>query len=542
MSASSKKKLRKEQQAATLTEKQRKEKKEAKNLKMYSIIFVAVMLVIAVIGITVLTINTIKSTGVIQKNTTAVTINEHKLDAIQLNYYYYDTINSTVSQWQSSYGDMASVYIAMMGLDMSKPLDTQYCEEGKTWADYFLEVAVDRAKADYTMYDLAMSEGFTMNEEQQANLEIRLANNTFYATMNYGGNVNDYLRAAYGSGASEKTFEDYATVSAIANAYYNTFCDSLTYDEETLRAHDAENFNNYTSYTFDSYYVTYNKYLPEVEKDEEGNVNYTEEQRENARAAAKVDADLLGQVSNTKELDEAIAALAVNKDSTNATSNKNKNLIYTSVPEALREWVSDEARVDGEVAVIPSYITTNNEDGTQNSDLYGYYVVIFHSSNDNTKPMSNVRHLLVKFEKDEDGNITNKEAAKTEADGYLKTWQEGAATEDSFIELVKAHSDDSSASTGGLFEDIYPGSAYVENFLNWSIDANRKFGDAEVIETEYGYHVMFYAGDSDLSYRDMLITNELKETAIDEWYNSVMEKTTVVLGDTRFVTKNLVLG
>ena len=185
MSASSKKKLRKEQEAAVLTEKQLKEQKEAKKLKIYSTIFVAIMIVVAVIGITVMAVRGVQNSGIQQKNTVAATVNEHEINAVHLNYYYQDTINTTYSQWSSAYGDMTAAYVAMMGLDLSKPLDEQFYAEDQTWADYFLEIALDRAKADYTMYDLAMAEGFTLSEEDQANLDIRIANNQFYAQIGY---------------------------------------------------------------------------------------------------------------------------------------------------------------------------------------------------------------------------------------------------------------------------------------------------------------------------------------------------------------------
>ena len=541
MSASSKKKFRKEQEAATLTEKQLNEQKEAKKLKIYSTIFVAVMLIIAVLGISVMAVRGVQNSGIIQKNTVAVTVNDHEIDAIHLNYYYFDTINTTYSQWTSSYGDMAAAYIAMMGLDVSKPLSEQPYDKDKTWADYFLEVALDRAKADYTMYDLAMAENFQMTDEQKSDIDTRIANNAFYAL--YGGysNVKDYLRAVYGSGASEKSFQEYIEISAIANAYYNTYCDSLVYDDADLRAYEADKYNDYSSFAYDSYYLTYSNYLTGGTTDENGGTVYTDEEKDAAREAMKADAELLGQVTSTKELDEAIPKLAVNAENTSATSTKNKNLIYTSVPSAIREWITDSARKDGDVAALPSYTTINNDDGTETQELYGYYVVVFHSRNDNTDKMDNVRHLLVSFEKDEEGNVINKEEALAEAEGYLKTWTEGEATEDSFIELVKANSDDGSASTGGLYEDLYPGANYVDSFLNWAIDGSREYGDAEVIESEYGYHVMFYAGNSELSYRDMLITETLKEADIDAWYNSVMDGSTMTVGNTKYVNLDLVL-
>ena len=543
MSASRKKQLRKEQEAAVLTEKQLKEQKEAKKLKVYTIIFVAVMLVVAIIGLSVMVVRGVQSSGAIRKNTVAATVNSHEIDAVHMNYYYHDTINTTYSQWTSAYGDMAPAYVAMMGLDVAKPLNEQMYQDGQTWADYFLEIAMDRAKADYAMYDLAMAEGFTLDTVQQANLDSQLATNQFYASVYYGyDDVTDYLRLAYGSGASEESYKEYATVSAIATAYYNAYVDALTYDDAALRAHEADIYNNYSSYTFDSYYVTYNKYLTGGTKDETGGTVYTDEEKEAARNAAKADADILAQATTTKELDLAISALPVNAENPNASSTKNVNMIFTSVPTALKDWLSDPARVDGDLAVLPSEITATQEDGTENTELYGYYVVIFHSVDDNTDPMNDVRHLLVKFKEDEAGNVTNKDEAKAKAEEYLKTWKDGEATEDSFIELVMKHSEDSSAPNGGLFENIHERSSFVPSFLNWSIDENRKVGDAEVIESEYGYHVMYYVGESDLSYRDMLITEELKEADIDEWYNGIMETVSFTAGDTKFVKKDVVLA
>ena len=163
--------------------------------------------------------------------------------------------------------------------------------------------------------------------------------------------------------------------------------------------------------------------------------------------------------------------------------------------------------------------------------------------------MSNVRHLLVKFkggtENEETGEVEYSDAEKAEAkvtaDNYLKTWKDGAETEESFIELVKKHSEDTSAAEGGLFEDIHPDSQYVANFLNWSIDPNRKAGDADVIETEYGYHVMYYVGDDDMTYRDYMITSEMRAADQEKWYNGVLETITASVKDTSKMKLDLVM-
>ena len=134
------------------------------------------------------------------------------------------------------------------------------------------------------------------------------------------------------------------------------------------------------------------------------------------------------------------------------------------------------------------------------------------------------------------------EELKAEADGYLETWLAGDKTEESFIELVKEHSDDSSASTGGLFEDINPNSQYVANFLNWSIDPDRQKGDCEVIETEYGYHVMYYVGDDEMNYRDYMIRNEMRTADHEKWYNGVVDAITAEAKDTSRMKLDLVMS
>ena len=67
MSASSKKKLRKENAAAQMTEKQQKELSEAKKLKRMTVTFVALMLVVAVSAGTILVVRGVNNSGVLEK-------------------------------------------------------------------------------------------------------------------------------------------------------------------------------------------------------------------------------------------------------------------------------------------------------------------------------------------------------------------------------------------------------------------------------------------------------------------------------------------
>ena len=165
MSASSKKQLRKEQNLAELTEKQLQEKKEAKKLKIYTVTFVVVIALIIALGIFLIGRNTVVNSGMLQK-TTAAKIGDHKLTAVELNYFYVDYIQETYNYWYETYSSMTDTYVAMLyGLNTSAPLNEQYYdEEGKvTWAEFFASQAVKDATAIYAVYDEAVAKGCTLS-------------------------------------------------------------------------------------------------------------------------------------------------------------------------------------------------------------------------------------------------------------------------------------------------------------------------------------------------------------------------------------------
>lgn len=550
MSASSKKKLRKEQNVAALTEKQRAQQKEAKKLKAYSIVFLVIMLAVIVTAVSVIGITALRNSGIKEKTTVAAVVDGREVNTVEMNYYFKDAISSTYNEWYSSYGEYTDQLLSWtLNLDTTKPIDEQTRDDGSTWADYFMDMALENIKSNEAICALAAAEGYTLSEEDKAAIDENIKYMDTYAMMYGFRNGNDYLKALYGNGATEKSYKEYMTRSSIAQAYYDDHYDSLKYEDADIRAFEADKFTNYSSYSFALYHIDYNSYLPEGEKDEEGKVTHTSEEIGSAREQAFADAEALTKATNLEELNAAIAALEINAEKTDIKAVENKDVLFANLSEDYSEWLSDSERKENDIVSIPEEVTEENEDGKEVTSVNGYYVILFQGRNENQEKMSNVRHLLVKFAggtQDDEGNTTysdeEKAAAKEKAEGYLKTWKEGAATEESFIELVKAHSEDTSAETGGLFENINRDSNYVPNFLNWSINESRKAGDCEVIETEFGYHVMYYSGHSALSYRDFLITNDLRTEDLEKWYNDVVGKSTATYSDLSLIDTHLVLS
>ena len=134
-----------------------------------------------------------------------------------------------------------------------------------------------------------------------------------------------------------------------------------------------------------------------------------------------------------------------------------------------------------------------------------------------------------------------KAAAKAEAEEILAGFKAGEATEASFAALAAEKTDDTgSAANGGLYENIYPGQM-VASFEDWCY-ADHKAGDTGIVESEYGYHIMYFVGDSDVTYRDFQITNKLRSNDVNAWYTALVEAVEATDGDMTYINKDLVLS
>ena len=541
MSASSKKKLHNENASAKMTERQIAEQKEAKKLKIYTIAFVAVLIVMIAVAVYTGITNYIASSGIHEKDTIAATVGDHEISNADLSYYYMDALNN----FNSTYGDYAFLY----GIDTSVALDQQVIDEetGETWADSFIEQAVASAQAVYALVDAAKAEGFTLPEEQQQQLDLTASNLDAYASIYGYENADAFIKAQYGNGTSKQSYLDYYERNLIASAYQTAHQDALTYTDDQIREADSANAAIYSSYSYNQYYVAPSKFLTGGTTDEDGNTTYSDAENAAALQAAEEAANALvsEEITSVEELDAAIAAMPVN-EGTDASSTAYTDQRYSAINTYLTEWVTDASRQEGDMTVIPVTSTSTDENGNETETVTGYYVVFFREVNKNETKLVNVRHILVSFtgETNEDGTYTDeaKAAAKESAESILDEWKNGDATEDSFAALANERSTDTGSNTnGGLYEDIYPGQMVTE-FNNWCFDASRTAGDTGIVETTYGYHVMYFSGTADQTYRDYLITNDLISEDMETWSNGLLENCPVVNGDTSYMKKDIVLA
>ncbi len=517
MSASREKNKRKEQAAAPAAANESK-KGMSKGLKTTLIAVCAVLIVCIVVFFYMLT------SGFFASHVTAATVGTHKLSPVTVNYFYRGAYNAM----QNQYGDMMS-YL----LDTETPLDEQVYDEesGKTWADYFMEQGLASAAAEYAIYDEAVANGHTLSEEELASIDSQISTLELYASY-YGVNLDTYIASMYGTGCNEKTFREYMNVVMLADSYSNAVNQGFTYTADELAAEYAANTNSYDTVTYRQFLVSDSLFEP-VSTDENGNVDETETPSEEELTALKE--EMASSMAEQASGDEAAFinlayenCLASAKESYADESYTLKaDQFYSSLGATVADWLFDTARAEGDTTYL-----VDESSGV-------YYVLYYVSRDTNENLLPNVRHILISVSDTTDEEAM--EAARTEANEILDTFNAGDKTAESFAALAAEHSDDN-ADEGGLYEAVLPGQM-IASFNNWLFDDARQIGDTGIVEGEYGVHVMYFDSYSDVVYRDALVENALREADTTAWYNELTgmdsdaPKYTLVPFGMKYVTK-----
>lgn len=497
--------------------------KQTSTRKLLPVLLVIVLIIaVAVTVILLLVPNKEKKKDDPKKQKIAAMIGAHELSIAEANYFYIDYITETYDHWCEVYGSNTDTYLALLyDLDVTKPLDQQYydSEASVTWAEFLADKALTEAAQIYALYDAAKAEGFILSEERREEVESTLEMYRLYGEMYGYKDTAQYLRSIYGTKANKDSFKAYLLLCATADAYYAYQEERFTYTDADRRAYETGRYHQFSSFTYSHYYIDADNFLSGGALGQGGSVVYTPQEKQAALEAAKKTADTIAQSGavTQEELDSAIEKHAPGQ----GRSTLQKDRLYEAIPDALADWLCYEGRQEGDITLVAQ--TQTSSDGTP--VLSGYNIYLFHSRNENTYPLVDVRHIL--FSYPQDATEDEKRAVLDKAYAVLDTYNAGEQTEDSFVALVEANTDDpGSVNNGGLYENVYPGQM-IRAFNDWCFDDARQYADVDIIESEYGLHLMFYAGPGDMSYRDLLITEVLYQTDLDAWSNSLTEGVTV---------------
>lgn len=145
-----------------------------------------------------------------------------------------------------------------------------------------------------------------------------------------------------------------------------------------------------------------------------------------------------------------------------------------------------------------------------------------------------VRHILIKPE----GGVLNSdnrtytytdaewEAGRQQAQVVYDLWLAGNKDEDSFVELAKKHSADSSAANGGMISNAAK-DQMVEEFDAWIFEDGRKYGDHTMLKTVFGYHIMFFVESEEawIRYCSANYTNDIVSAQMEKFAENLTVQT-----------------
>ena len=423
---------------------------------------------------------------------TYVVVNGEAVNKVEFDYQYNLTKNNYITQYGS--------YLTYFGLDTSKDLSTQMYSDTLTWQDYFEQNAVESLKQNKALMAEAKAAGFTYDTTDEYNTFKETIKTSAAAA---GVSDKEYVRSIYGSYATMGRIEEYVKNDMVMNAYYQKLQEDNAPSDDEIQSYYEENKATYDS--VDYRLTTIEADLPTEPTELADPVEATTAPDADTDGTATTDTtqDTAYQPSDA-EIAKAMEDAKVLADDAEKTVAKDgeahENEKKSSVNYLISDWLFDDARKAGDTTVIT------------NDNSHCYYVVAFEKRYLDETPSADVRVIIPTEDK------TGEE--------ILEEWKNGAATEDSFAELCKKYTQDTSAvENGGLFEQVTK-TGMTEELSNWIFDSSRQAGDTVAITVSDTTYVLYYIGQDQPEWK-INIKNTLVSDTMSQHMQDITADVTV---------------
>lgn len=387
----------------------------------------------------------------------------------------------------------------------------------KAYYNEALKMGLKLTKADEAFIDKQIED--LRDEAKSAGSNSSSSNSENKVTYS----LNAYLRKVYGGSINERFLRKQLKIQVLAQKYLTERTNEIAkdYDQKDI---DAEYKKDTTAYDFATFRA-YTFKTTELTKEDKETDDALKARQAKANAEVKKNAnDFYNAVTNDATF--TAKAKELNKDT--ADYNVDKETKYSMLKSTAQSTFSEDAAkwlFDSSTKVGSKKLFSDEENGK--------YIVVLALSKPHQEQTVTARHILFQTKDQNSGNdLSEEEIAKkkTQAEDVLKKFNEGDKTEDSFAALANEYNEDTgSSSNGGLYEHIYPGQMVTE-FNDWVFDANRKAGDVELVETDYGYHIIYFVAKDGKDYYDSAIRSSKANEDIETETKALQEGKDYVVG------------
>lgn len=512
MSGSKDKQRRRNQREQGFDFRNPKEVEAEKKRKKQTRTAITVLVVFAIVAVFLLIIDS----NLFYRNMTALNVEGERFTITDMNYFF------TQAGGQVRQEDHTGL------IDWDANLRNQMMPDGdQTVFDHILERAVTLATQQTVFYQGARAAGLTLDGEFLEQVEESMQwyeENHLTAIPNQPfPTANSLIAWQFGRGMNTRILQERLEFEMLGFMYIDHVGEALE-AAATLAEVEAfyqENIGDFERFIYRIHFISYTP----AERAEEGEVGTTREE-------AEEQADLIVQRAEAEGEEGFIAAVREVLPEMFLDFFEDEHTMSTTFRSAAEErsygeWLLDGQRRRGDVTVV-------EDEGL-------LQVLYFLEVDDNDYYTTNVRHILISPEPvdplDADGEpidpelVANRESlalaeARIEAERILALWESGPGTEAHFTELALEYSDDPSVVMNeGLFEDINRQSGFVTPFRDWAMDTSRRVGDVDIVETQFGYHIMYFAGYNDEApFWQTMARQAMVGEAHSAWFEEMTEK------------------
>ncbi len=373
------------------------------------------------------------------RNTVMLETENYTVTGQMMAYYIYTTYETYYQQYGTS-----------LNISADTPLKKQMFREDASWFDYFNAEAQVNMQQVLLFAEKAKEQGITLTEEEQKQLDESVAL----------ADISTYQKAF---GMQAEDLKQALELTALASKMYQKAVEDMAISDQDVQKYFEENEKRFKAIDYTLISIPYGK-------------NGWYEKASGAKSAAE-----LLQKATSVEMFESYVSQLLQTIGASADEAKNElekgkvsGAYYTQ--KAFYDWAFAAGRKVGDIYV---------EDNGSAYDVYQLTALPVLPESD----FRNVRHILLS-----EKTCETIDKAKDKAESLLAEWKSGDATAETFAALAKENTEDEgSKENGGLYENVSQGEM-IEQFDKWLFDDARKEGDAEIVKTDYGYHIMYYAG------------------------------------------------